>query len=472
VLIQLSNLQAQGMAPRELATAAWALGRLAAPNDQWLLDDITCYSHLQLRRHAFDARQLAMLIYGLALRRQNLPLKWLQDYEAASAAQLPMAGGQTLVNVAWALVKLGHMPGDSWREQFFASSLPLLPQLQAIELEQLLWALSRSRQLASSAPAEWLSALVDCLPAHLHQLQPYCFGTLMICLAKRGLAPSQQLLDAMVDRAVQETTGLEPVDAIRLLSGLAQLGAAPDPATLQQLLKPCETTLHKVPHYELPFLALALAELGHVPSPGVLLSLQDCLGWHEGVLPLPQQVQVLWALARLRAQPTPLALQSFFNSTGRLLGRRGAGAGRGVTAGLLADAAWGLSALQVQPPPAWLAAWRRRLAAAAEQLVPEELAVVLSCCCSLGCADSAWLDSLLEPASSSGALSGCEAHVLVDVLQALQQLRYAPSEAVWEGLSGAVASAMLTCDAGMQDALRAARDEIGGRRTVAVVQAD
>ncbi len=154
-LVRTSNLRTQSMGAREASTVAWALGRLGAPQDQWLLDDVTCCSHELLRSRALDSRQLAMLAYGLAARRQVLPEPWLGDFEAASLAALPCASSQSLANTAWALVRLGRRPGEAWQAAFFGASLPLLGGMPRQELEQLLWALSHSRVLAAGAPTEW-----------------------------------------------------------------------------------------------------------------------------------------------------------------------------------------------------------------------------------------------------------------------------------------------------------------------------
>jgi hypothetical protein len=172
-------------------------------------------------------------------------------------------------------------------------------------------------------------------------------------------------------------------------------------------------------------------------------------------------VQLLWALARVRAPPTAAAQQAFFTSTGAAL----ASATARAPAALLTDAAWAVGSLGMQPPAPWAGAWRRRMADAAGELVPEELAVVLGCCRGLELAGPealGWLELLLGRACSSEALSGCEPHVLGDVLQALAALRFAPSQPLWRRLEDAVALASLTCDAGMLVALRAALGDVGG----------
>lgn len=313
--------RASELAPRGLATALWAVGKLAsrtgssacAWGSAWALDMLLCFRpHLS----AFGPQDLSQAVWAAATLGCQPPPGFLAAALTVSRPRLASFGPQALSNMLWALAHMRFQPPPSWIDAALAASLP---QLCAFSPQALAMTASALVAMDHAPPAKWQQAFLACCPA--------------------AWAPAPGPAAAAAS----------PQAIVQTAWAVARLGMRPGAAWLASLESALATSACRFAGQDTAVAIWALGALRHRPlnarcEAELLAALARCVGG----MPAPRLAACLTAFAHLRWAPPGPVLSALLEALAQQMPASGSQAA--------ANALWGAARLGLRPPSAWLAA--------------------------------------------------------------------------------------------------------------------
>ncbi|KAG1670884.1 hypothetical protein FOA52_000386 [Chlamydomonas sp. UWO 241] len=186
-LLGVASDKARGMDPSHLAKVAWALARLQLPQSSlfWSL----LYRLLRgvyRTLPSFNARDLAMLAWGLARLRCRLPEAFTTPLVDRVQALASDFAPQEVANTLWALARLGVTPSPTLLTHFFESTEHRLSEYKPVELAQMVWALGQRR---CELQKKWVNELLQVSLIRLPEFTPWGLSTLVWGLSRLRISP-------------------------------------------------------------------------------------------------------------------------------------------------------------------------------------------------------------------------------------------------------------------------------------------
>lgn len=355
--------------------------------------------------NALSPKQLSQLLWAAATLQLHLPEPWLVTYCAASFRALHLYTAQDVANTCWALASLKQ-------QQLELSGMASYQQQQQ----------SLDRTLAQlSLPPDWLSELVQQqLPAVAGGLTGQGVANTLWGLAVLELPLQPQLLQCLLDQALQRGSSLQPQELANVVWGAARCLHLATTQQHQQLQALHQSALHASTSAAAAVAADAddtascrqrLQQLLQQCGPELSRRLQprdwSNIIWAAGLAGVNPGKALLQALWRKTPAGFSTSLNPHFDSSAA----NGSAAAAGFRAAAqlsptrwspqaLANTLWGCAKLRVLPPKIWLQGFEAATVAVLPGFSEQQLANMLWALGELRhCPSDAWLQLFWQQAA-------------------------------------------------------------------------
>ncbi|KAJ9519615.1 hypothetical protein QJQ45_013371 [Haematococcus lacustris] len=219
----------------QLANSVWAFAhlQLGLPQRQLSTPAIAkCLTACYISMDRFNHRDLAMLAWGMATLRFQLPATFLQSMqwrmEQVGSEFMPQEVSCTM----WALARLGASPSAGLLVEFFAATDRRLSSFKPQELSNMIWALAKVQHRPDKA---WVDEFMRAAFHRLTEFTPQGLGNTTWALAVLGLRPPPAWLYAFVKAAAPQLSSMRPIDLIVTIQALRVMNSGPQGLGLQRV---------------------------------------------------------------------------------------------------------------------------------------------------------------------------------------------------------------------------------------------
>lgn len=284
---------------QELSNAAWALARLRLQPPPAFAS--AWFAATSAALGAMPPPELAACVWAAATLRLAPPEGWLAAAEQRSAALLPLAPARAVSTLAWSFAELRHVPEPPWLALLAAQLETKLAQCSAQELCMLMRALP---PLAGATPDGRVQRafLRQCI-ALLPVASPRDLAEFAATAVALGAPVERSWLDELASAFADEAAAAAPRDLSRMLWALSRLRYRPDPFVWDAVLGASFEAMDGFDDRALAALLPALARFPQLPSGVWLEAYYARLATRFESLSGAEVANIAWAMARLRVQP-------------------------------------------------------------------------------------------------------------------------------------------------------------------------
>lgn len=214
---------ARRMAPQELPVLLWGLAKLGFKPSQQVMQLLLRRGLALAHTGQLSPQGLALTLWAVARLGIQPRGAWIDAVLAAAAAYLPLFRAVECSGLMAALVRLKHIPHQSWMVAWWRETRDKLSAADSQQLVQLLWCVV---QLGQAPPAAWFAEWQQCIVQEMAvgSVTAQGYGLIWHALLQLEIAPSSTWLDAYWQASIQPGV-LRDLDCRTAESTLAGLAA-------------------------------------------------------------------------------------------------------------------------------------------------------------------------------------------------------------------------------------------------------
>eukprot|EP00878_Enallax_costatus_P018941 GHUV01019966.1.p1 GENE.GHUV01019966.1~~GHUV01019966.1.p1 ORF type:complete len:945 (+),score=374.67 GHUV01019966.1:121-2955(+) len=215
---------AKQMAPQELPVLLWGLARLRFRPSLQVIQQLLQRGLVLAHTGQLSPQGLALTLWATASLGVQPRAAWIDAVLASVAEYLPLFRALECSGLMVALVKLKHIPHQSWMDMWWHATGDKLPAADNQQLVQLLWC---AVQLGQAPPPVWFAAWQQCTMQAMvvGNITSQGYGLMWHALKQLEVAPGSDWLAAYWQASIQPAVlrDLDCLTAERTLAGLAAL---------------------------------------------------------------------------------------------------------------------------------------------------------------------------------------------------------------------------------------------------------